>query len=134
MVSIPACFSETYADARAKFCSAAATAGGALQSRLNPHVKGPSGELLYLDTARFGPADAANMLVLISSTHGVEGLKLFLDGEFDLVLTDKAMPGMSGDHLRGRASRSQTPRRPDNFLASRAGRVSIGGRSGSRPR
>ena len=73
MVSIPACFSETYADARAKFCSAAATAGGALQSRLNPHVKGPSGELLYLDTARFGPADAANMLVLISSTHGVEG-------------------------------------------------------------
>jgi uncharacterized protein DUF2817 len=73
MVSIPACFSETYAEARAKFCSAAASAGGALRSWLNPHVKGPNGELLFLDTARFGPADAANMLVLISSTHGVEG-------------------------------------------------------------
>ena len=73
MVSIPACFSESYAEARAKFCGAAATAGGALRSWLNPHVKGPRSELLYLDTARFGPADAPNMLVLISSTHGVEG-------------------------------------------------------------
>jgi Protein of unknown function (DUF2817) len=73
MVSIPACFSESYAEARPKFCSAAASAGGALRSWFNPHVKGPNGELLYLDTARFGPADAPNMLVLISSTHGVEG-------------------------------------------------------------
>ena len=73
MVSIPACFSESYAEARAKFCGAAATAGGALRSWLNPHTKGPNGELLYLDTARFGAADASNMLVLISSTHGVEG-------------------------------------------------------------
>jgi hypothetical protein len=73
MVSIPACFSESYAEARAKFCSAAATAGGALRSWLNPHVKGPNGELLFLDTARFGPADAPDILVLISSTHGVEG-------------------------------------------------------------
>ena len=66
-------FPRAYAEARAKFCSAAATAGGALRSWLNPHVKGPNGELLFLDTARFGPADAPNMLVLISSTHGVEG-------------------------------------------------------------
>src|SRR5947207_9162 len=73
MVSIPACFSESYAEARTKFCSAAATAGGAIHSWLNPHVKGPNGEPLFLDTARFGPAEAANMLVLISSTHGVEG-------------------------------------------------------------
>ena len=73
MVSIPECFSESYAEARAKFCGAAAGAGGALRSWHNPHARGPSGEALYLDTARFGPADAANMLVLISSTHGVEG-------------------------------------------------------------
>jgi PAS domain S-box-containing protein len=33
------------------------------------------------------------------ASHGVEGLKRFLDGRFDLVLTDKAMPGMSGDQL-----------------------------------
>lgn len=73
MTSIPECFSESYAEARAKFVAAAATAGGALRSWFNPHGKGPNGELLYLDTARFGPLDAANMLVLISSTHGVEG-------------------------------------------------------------
>jgi len=73
MVSIPACFSESYAEARAKFCRAAAEAGGAIRSWLNPNARGPNGERLYLDTARFGPADATNMLVLISSTHGVEG-------------------------------------------------------------
>ncbi|MGE5150764.1 MAG: DUF2817 domain-containing protein, partial [Rhodospirillaceae bacterium] len=73
MVSIPACFSESYAEARTKFCRAAAQAGGAIRSWSNPHARGPDGEKLYLDTARFGPADARNMLVLISSTHGVEG-------------------------------------------------------------
>ena len=73
MTSIPECFSESYADARPKFCAAAAQAGGALRSWLNPKARGPGGESLYLDTARFGPADAANMLVLIAGTHGVEG-------------------------------------------------------------
>src|SRR4051812_16581193 len=73
MVGIAGCFSESYAEARRKFCSAAADAGGAIRSWLNPNALGPDGGRLYLDTARFGPADAANMLVLISSTHGVEG-------------------------------------------------------------
>jgi hypothetical protein len=73
MVSISQCFSESYAEARAKFCAAAADAGGAIRSWLNPRAKGPNGEKLYLDTARFGQADAAHMLVMISSTHGVEG-------------------------------------------------------------
>ena len=73
MVSIPECFSDSYAEARPKFCSAAAAAGGRIRSWLNPKAKGPNGETLYLDTARFGPADAANMLVLIAGTHGVEG-------------------------------------------------------------
>ena len=73
MVSIPECFSESYAEARPKFCSAAAAAGGALRSWLNPKARGPAGEALYLDTARFGADDATNMLVLIAGTHGVEG-------------------------------------------------------------
>ncbi len=73
MVSIPECFSPSYAEARAKFCNAAASQGGAIRSWLNPHARSPDGGLLHLDTARFGPADAANVLVLISSTHGVEG-------------------------------------------------------------
>ena len=48
---------------------AAAAAGGELRSWLNPKGRGPNGEALYLDTARFGPADAENMLVLIAGTH-----------------------------------------------------------------
>lgn len=73
MVSVRECFSESYAEARPKFCSAAAEAGGALRSWLNPKARGPNGEALYLDTARFGADDAARMLVLIAGTHGVEG-------------------------------------------------------------
>ncbi len=73
MFSVSACFSETYAEARPKFCAAAAEAGGSLRSWLNPKARGPGGERLFLDTARFGAADAANMLVLIAGTHGVEG-------------------------------------------------------------
>ena len=73
MVSVSECFSESYAEARPKFCGAAAAAGGEIRSWLNPKGLGPNGEALYLDTARFGPADAENMLVLIAGTHGVEG-------------------------------------------------------------
>jgi hypothetical protein len=73
MVSIAECFSPSYAEARPKFCSAAAAAGGSLRSWLNPKARGPGGEALYLDTARFGAKDATRMLVLISGTHGVEG-------------------------------------------------------------
>jgi PAS domain S-box-containing protein len=33
------------------------------------------------------------------AAHGADGLRRFLDGNFDLIITDKAMPGMSGDQL-----------------------------------
>ena len=56
MVSVSECFSESYAEARPKFCAAAAAAGGEIRSWLNPKARGPNGEALYLDTARFGPA------------------------------------------------------------------------------
>src|SRR5258705_10371777 len=73
MVSISECFSESYAEARPKFCSAAAAAGGEIRSWLNPKGRGPNGETLYLDTARFGPTGAENTLVVIAGTHGVGG-------------------------------------------------------------
>src|SRR5260370_2266861 len=73
MTSIAECLSERYAEARTRLCSAAAAAGGALRSWFNPKARGPHGEVLYLDTARFGAANAPNMLVLIAGTHGVEG-------------------------------------------------------------
>ena len=81
MISVPECFSESYAEARPKFCSAAAEAGGALRSWLNPKARGPNGEALYLDTVRFGADDAPNMLVLIA---GMDVLR-FVPA---LVLTD----------------------------------------------
>ena len=46
MASISQCFSDSYAEARPKFCSAAAAAGGEIRSWLNPKAKGPGGETL----------------------------------------------------------------------------------------
>ena len=66
-------FSATYAEARAKHLSALAAAGGAhLAAHENPR-RGPSGERLYTDVARVGPAVARKLLVLVSGTHGIEG-------------------------------------------------------------
>ena len=65
-------FAADYRNARAKFLAAAALAGGALKSYANP-LKGPEGEELATDTAWFGPAEAAKVLVTVSATHGVEG-------------------------------------------------------------
>jgi len=71
-MSVAGNFSKTYAEAREKFCAAAAFAGATLRSWRNP-TKGPDGELLYTDVARIGAEDAPNMLVLTSATHGIEG-------------------------------------------------------------
>ncbi len=94
MVSISECFSESYAEARPKFCSAAAAAGGAIRSWLNPKARGPAGEALYLDTARFGADDAANMLVLIGR-HPAQGV-------------ERGEPGR--DHARFRGLRPEARR------------------------
>lgn len=65
-------FSTDYASARAAFLQAAKAAGAALSSYPHP-LDGPNGELLATDVAWLGPADAGNVLVLLSATHGVEG-------------------------------------------------------------
>ncbi len=69
----PRHFSESYAEARARFLEAVARAHATLETFENPAGKGPLGETLATDVALFGPADAPNLLVLISATHGVEG-------------------------------------------------------------
>jgi CheY-like chemotaxis protein len=43
--------------------------------------------------------------------QGVEGLRRFMAGKFDLVVTDKAMPGMSGDQM-ATAIKQVAPRTP----------------------
>lgn len=65
-------FSQTYAQARAKFCEEAQGAGGALERIANPN-RGPDGGDLSTDVAWFGPRTAERVLVMVSGTHGVEG-------------------------------------------------------------
>jgi len=43
--------------------------------------------------------------------HGVDGLRRFMAGKFDLVVTDKAMPGMSGDQMAS-AIKQVSPKTP----------------------
>ena len=67
-----ASFSQTYAEARDKFLTAAEAAGLDVYSHLHPML-GRDGEALALDVVRDGPADASALLLLSSACHGVEG-------------------------------------------------------------
>jgi hypothetical protein len=64
-------FSADYAEARHRFITTARIAGAEIESFQNP--KDEQGGLLFTDVALLGPADADNILVLMSGTHGVEG-------------------------------------------------------------
>lgn len=64
--------SQSYAEARAAFLEAAASAGARLQSFQHP-LRGVQGEDLFVDVAEVGPADATNVVLIVSGTHGVEG-------------------------------------------------------------
>ncbi|MDP1737969.1 MAG: DUF2817 domain-containing protein [Caulobacter sp.] len=66
-------FSDTYAEAVTKFEIAAAFRGVPIERWRNPH-KGPSGEPLETLVCEIGPADAPNVLVLNTGTHGTEAL------------------------------------------------------------
>jgi hypothetical protein len=73
MSSVASFFSASYAEARAKVLAAADAAGAArLASHDNPN-RGPDGGALATDVVRIGPAAARKLLVLVSSTHGIEG-------------------------------------------------------------
>ena len=65
-------FSQAYAEARAKFRAVAAAAAASLSDLAHP-LKGPGGEALACDVARFGADDAEVVLWINSATHGVEG-------------------------------------------------------------
>ncbi|MGD9775031.1 M14 family metallopeptidase [Diaphorobacter sp.] len=73
MIAISQAFAASYAQARARFVGAAATAGLALQPQVHP-LRGPDGETLALDVVRDGPPDARRLLIVSSGCHGVEGL------------------------------------------------------------
>jgi predicted deacylase len=64
--------STSYADARAAFLDAATSAGARLTSFPHP-LRGIDGEDLAVDVAEVGPHDVADVVVVVSGTHGVEG-------------------------------------------------------------
>jgi len=92
------CFSAGYAQARDKFRARAGECGAAVETHVNPHAQGPSGESLATDVARFGRAEAARVLFVTSATHGVEGfcgsggqLALMRSGLLDALPADVAV-------------------------------------------
>jgi hypothetical protein len=67
-------FRPDYRSAREAFLAAAVGAGARLTSHPLPDHHGPAGEPLAIDAAALGPAEPESLLLLISGTHGVEGL------------------------------------------------------------
>ena len=68
----PRALDPSYAAARARFLDAARRAGAEVTSFPHP-MTGLDGEELAIDVARLGDADASNVLLVVSGTHGVEG-------------------------------------------------------------
>ena len=68
----PACFAQSYAEARAKFLAACEATDLDVHGHAHP-LLGRDGEALAMDVARDGPADAARLLIISSACHGVEG-------------------------------------------------------------
>jgi hypothetical protein len=73
MPSVASFFSQSYAEAREKFLATATAAGAQIVDSFRHPLKGPSGGELATDVAWLGPRDARKLLVLTSSTHGIEG-------------------------------------------------------------
>jgi hypothetical protein len=65
-------FSEDYDSARRAFLTAVLTAGAELHSH-EIRARGPGGAALYIDEAYLGPDDLAELIILTSGVHGVEG-------------------------------------------------------------
>ena len=65
-------FSQTYAEARAKFLAAAERRGLDVESHPHP-LLGRYGEAMAMDVVRDGPAGAPAVLLVSSACHGVEG-------------------------------------------------------------
>ena len=71
-MSISRHFSQSYAEARAKFLAATDAAGLDVESHAHPML-GRDGEPLAMDVVRDGAKDACSLLIISSACHGVEG-------------------------------------------------------------
>jgi len=66
-------FPVDYAASRLAFLQLSSARGAKTACFTHPE-RGPSGELLATDVARFGPEDAESLLIVSSGTHGIEAL------------------------------------------------------------
>lgn len=71
MTIATASFARSFALSRERFRAAASQARGRLETYDHP-LRGPAGEALACDTARFGDPAAKRLLVMITGVHGVE--------------------------------------------------------------
>jgi hypothetical protein len=71
-MSASAFFAQSYAQARGRFLAAAEAAGLEVHGHRHP-LLGRDGEMLAMDVARLGPADATALLIVSSGCHGAEG-------------------------------------------------------------
>lgn len=83
-------FAQSYAQAREAFLSRARARGLGVETHVHPET-GRDGELLAMDVARDGPADADAVLVVSSACHGVEGF--CGSGAQGALLADDALHG-----------------------------------------
>lgn len=72
MMSPTQAFSNSYAQARARFLDAASEAGLAVVTHAHPE-KGLDGEDLAMDVVLDGSPDATNLLIVSSACQGIEG-------------------------------------------------------------
>ncbi len=70
---VPAFFSKTASEARDKFHTVCETLDISVTSYRHP-LPGPDGGPLTVDVARLGAPNADNLVIVISGTHGLEGL------------------------------------------------------------
>jgi hypothetical protein len=62
----------TYPDARARFVNSVTDTGARTSTEPHP-LTGPDGGPLAIDVAEWGPPDAAEVVLVVSGTHGIEG-------------------------------------------------------------
>ncbi|MEM8767385.1 MAG: M14 family metallopeptidase [Pseudomonadota bacterium] len=72
-MDIESYFSANYQEGRAKFLALCEDQGFSVTSHRNERAQAPDGSDLFLDLATLGAADASQLLMVFSGTHGVEG-------------------------------------------------------------